>query len=806
MSYAAQIDEFSRTPQDLIVIGVRGCQNHYAALVEQLFTRTEEFDHADWVKTSVAVATDDAEAPDGTTTAETLTYSATNDATTQTPASTIVTSKSFTASIWLRVTSGTNTVTLRLRNAGSTESKDKQVTITTTWTRFFVHKLFTGTPVDNLVFVLIRLAGDDVAAVEVWGANCSQNPAAQDLELTWPYRKRVAETVSTVSVNASRCEAADAGDGNRCYYSRPSCQDPDNFNIGNSYEATPELKGFREYRFCKNDAPLALTGENVAPLIDRFDLAGQEIDPKLGVTVTERVGFTFFDDVGPGVWNPTQQGRAALVNTATGAGTFWRRFLAINRNYANPAGYLILKVGFVEAGVAESDYQQRGKFIMRNIVVRPDEKVTIDCTDRLKITKKSIPAQITDTNRTVTIINSSDTTITVDDAGEVSKPAANAAGADPDYFVIIEVNYDQAGSNKDEKMTVTDRDLVNNTLTVLRGRWGTPARNKHADGSKFREVAEFGTERSDPAGIPFGKNPLDIIRELYRYAGIADEDIDNTQFDSERDLWLFSSIDLSTADEAGVLFRRTLTKPLKVEELIRQIRELVMLLVWIDENQMVTCKLFAPPIPTETIVVLDDDSNIVEDTLTIDDADESRLTRAFLAFDLDPAEDGNAPEDYNLIEVYIALDEEEEAYYGEQLARVILTEWLRATDLLNPGQLVSRIVNRFRFGARMFKLSLEVKDDSIKVGQTVEIRTDKLQKFDGSVDPRFAVIIKKKRGRRLGVFDLDAIEMPFARVFFWAPDGLPVYDSSTDANKRYGYYSDDQGLVGTVKELGYHYW
>ena len=68
------------------------------------------------------------------------------------------------------------------------------------------------------------------------------------------------------------------------------------------------------------------------------------------------------------------------------------------------------------------------------------------------------------------------------------------------------------------------------------------------------------------------------------------------------------------------------------------------------------------------------------------------------------------------------------------------------------------------------------------------------------------VVTKKKRGRERGVFDIDGIEMPFAPIFFYAPDGLPDFTAATKANKRYGYLSDAQGLVGSPKEIGYDSW
>ena len=121
MTYAAQRDSLTRTRQDLVVLGVRECQNFYATLVQQLLTRTEEMDHADWVKTSVSVVANNATAPDGTMTADTVTFNATNDAIAQTVVGTVVTSKAFTGSVYLRVPSGAQQVTIFVRNVAGTQ-------------------------------------------------------------------------------------------------------------------------------------------------------------------------------------------------------------------------------------------------------------------------------------------------------------------------------------------------------------------------------------------------------------------------------------------------------------------------------------------------------------------------------------------------------------------------------------------------------------------------------------------------------------------------------------------------------------
>jgi hypothetical protein len=807
MSFATQRDSFSRTPQDLVIIGVRECQNHYAATVDQGLQYTEDFTNAVWTKNNLTVTANNTTAPDGTLTADKLTPSLAGGTAEQDwDTGAAVANKKFTLIFFAKVAVN-HTLRIAIRDGAGSDGATADFVMTTTqgvdgWLRCEVTIAFTGAASGNVVRAKIAPDPTTTEYAWVWGTNLYRSPGDSATTLPFPYVKRTAEAIGLVATKLSRCLAADAGDGKRCWYARPACQDPDHFNKGNTWEQTASLRGFREFRFCRHDAPLAIYGDNVAPYLDDFDSRSQEIITDKGLTDSGRISFAFFDDAGPGVWNVVQQQRGALVNTIVGSGTFWRRWYAIYRNYSNPAGYLIRKAGFVEPGVTESSYEQRGRYVMRNVKFTQDDRMVIECNERLKLGRKEIPAKISQSNVLATSIDDTTTTVKLGDVGEISTPAPNATAASPDYKVVLEIDFDVPANS--EKVNVTSRDLTLNTAVIQRARWGTTGKY-HAAGAKVREVAEFGTERSDPTGIPLAKNPVDIVVELYRYAGIDLVDIDTVTLYAERDTWLTSVVDPVTSKESGVLFRRTLTEKKKVEELIKEIRELLMLLLWVSEDQRITGKVFAPPVPSQTVVTLSDDNGLVDSSVEIDDTDESRLTRALVAWDLAAGESGDKPEDFDLIQIYIALDEEEADFYGEERAKVILSQWLRAQDLKEPSGIVSRIVSRFRRGARTFRHKLEIKDDSVKLGQTVEIDTNKLQKPDGSNDPRFVIVTKKKVAPD-GTIQIEAMEMPLARVWFYAPNELPDYDSASTSDKRYGYLTDTQGLVGSTKEPGHVAW
>ena len=799
MTYAIQRDSVIRTRQDLLVVGVRECQNHYASLVQQLLTRTNEFDHADWVKTSTTVNANTIVAPDGTTTAEEVIFNATADAIAQTPASpaVAVTSRAFTGSVWMKIPTGTQQCRIRVTNVAGTETGETVCALTTTWQRFWAHKLFSAVPVDNVVFRIIRVdaSGDTVTTLHAWGGQLYRNPSDRDAQKYFPTVTRSAEAAATVAVNASRCNIADNGDGFRCHYSRPTCQDVDNFNAGHTWETTAAMQGLREFRFCRQDAPLPLAGADVMPYLVKAPVAAQEIDPERAVTVNERITFEFEDDAGPGLWNARQSVEGGLVNTATGAGTFWRRWSAIYRNYGNPDGYLKLLKGYVEAGAVESDFQSRGKYLIRNYET-DDRRVRLVCGDRLKLTRKSIPAKITNNNYINGPLAAGDLTLTCDDGTELTEPSA-------DYTPVIVLDPDTA---TEEKCNVTA--IVGNVLTVQRGRWGTAAVAHTNTQITFHENAEFGTERTNPALAALGANIIDSIVSLYKYSGLSAAEIDTTTLNAERDTWLPTTVDTTEGTSYGPLIRRSLSQVTDVETLVRELRTLGQVFVWVNNAQQITGRVFAPIQPGQTLTTLDDDSNFVAGTISVDDNDESRISRVLIAYNLPTSASSqySVAEDFLEVRVDLDVDSEEREYYGDKRLRSILDQWLQPLDSKSAESFTTHILMRFRHGARMLSAQLEIKDDDIEIGDYVRVNTEHVQDVHGANLNSVMQVLKKREVRDNRIL-IDLLDTGlYHRYGFFAGAGLPVYTSATTAQKDYGFFGDAVGKVGSPLELGYHFW
>jgi len=123
-----------------------------------LLTQTEEFDNALWVKTNTSVVANNATAPNGTLTADTVTSNAVNSRIGQFVAFAAV---MYRFSIWLRRVSGTGVVEGTLNNFTYT-----QFSLTSTWQRFSFS--YTYPVADNNEFQIRFGSSGDV--IEMWGA------------------------------------------------------------------------------------------------------------------------------------------------------------------------------------------------------------------------------------------------------------------------------------------------------------------------------------------------------------------------------------------------------------------------------------------------------------------------------------------------------------------------------------------------------------------------------------------------------------------------------------------------------------
>jgi hypothetical protein len=221
---------------------------------------------------------------------------------------------------------------------------------------------------------------------------------------------------------------------------------------------------------------------------------------------------------------------------------------------------------------------------------------------------------------------------------------------------------------------------------------------------------------------------------------------------------------------------------------------------------MVTGKLFAPVLPTDLPTAITDDANIIAGSVSVDDNDESRISRALIAYNLPAGGSADSTDDFTNIRIELDEDAEERQNYGEARLRVILTEWLQPSGGPSAEYFTQHLIERFRNGARLFSAKLELKDDAIGLGAYIQVNTKHVQDVHGNNLNSIMQVTKKKQLDD-GTFEIEALDTGLlGRYGKYTPDGFADYTSATDTQKSYGYYSDDRGFVGSPVVPGYLYW
>lgn len=553
------------------------------------------------------------------------------------------------------------------------------------------------------------------------------------------------------------CTAADAGDGARCYYSFPTCQDSANFN-----------KTTRTYRFCLNDVPWPDSATAVYPLLKKLLRIPQRVNTRSFFSFPDSLTLDFYRD-----WSPpaadSDKG-AGFFNTGS-AGEFWRNLFSRNRNYSGRA--VRIYRGFDASGFVYSDFEQVGPDYRISAIKidRSGCRVTIE-SPLVKLRDKKLPWAINENNVVENNpLASGGTTLTVTDGGEFPDPADYSRNS-----IYVEIEDD---TNGDEIVRVTA--LAGNDLTVVRAQWGTSA-NEHAQGLRVRHVAIFGTSSKGPV------NSIDTLRDLLEWAGVATADIDTTAFDTIKALYW--------PDDDVVRIVRTTRS---IGKLMQEIRDPRGLLVYLNNSQKWTASSLQGQ--AEPTASYDDDSirnvNVMED-------DETRRTRVALWYD--PVEDSaKDPADFRKAVIVIDTDLETANNYGDEREQEITDNWLYPELAAAKVRLLAfRLITRSAHGERRIQFDLEVKDGTRYVGDTITIQTKELTDFYGTQLVVPCVIVSREEAGR-AVMRFEAIDTNYSGRFFrWGPDTMTDdYDSATEADKGYGYWGDSANRVGSSKVEGY---
>lgn len=844
MTYAANLAALDRTPQWLVYIYMTRCDNHYTVNTKpNLLLRSEDLTNAAWVSIGTPIITADA-----FTDSDGIVYDRIEDDDAgvaeykRQDSGVAAAGKTVTLSVMARrATPGDVTISV---SDGGAEIGSLTAKVGATPIRLSVTKTFTGGAVGNM---FVRLHPTDGVAASTGIADFSQMQLTEG-SFALAYQKTVAATAQT-----SICTATDQGDGARCCYSVPTCQDIANFK---TTQSGPN-PGLRLFKFCLQGSPLVKDG--VLPLLKEPTFLGQEIDPAKSVTIRERVILNFLEDTQSGNFDADKL--PGLTNTST-TGHFWRRFREIYRNYSERR--VVIKTGFI--GDAESEYQTDFDGLMKDFKINSNGTATIEVVSKLSRVRRKIPNNISDTNTVRTGFvgfgRGVPFFIDVEDASEFTDPSKLSANAE----VLIEVGYDRefqlsgvvtftegstsvTGSGTafvseiglelynriwaetDDEMhaeqisSVASQtglnlvrpytgkggqaraqyrmsnfyqllavDVVNRRIQVQGGVWTTPNDRTYAPGIKIREVIWLGSE-SATAVTP--EDAIDSAIRVLRRCGIPEADINVTALQAERDL--------AHSGTSRVDVIRLITEEIDTSDLLQELQEIGLFNVFQDGTQ-ITGKAYYPPLPNVALPTYDEASGFIAGSQSVEDNDEdNRLTRTTVAFDKRGDLDGDKPGHYFRIMTRLNATSESASGYGDRKEKTILSKNLARTGTLAAIAAGGRTLQRFRDGAKSFPFSLELKDAGLKLGDFFVASTSRIQTVIGATASRTFQVIKKKRAS-LGKWDFEALEAFGAhRVAFIGSNALPAdYDSATSAERKYAFIGDSSDRVGNAHEDGYY--
>lgn len=327
-----------------------------------------------------------------------------------------------------------------------------------------------------------------------------------------------------------------------------------------------------------------------------------------------------------------------------------------------------------------------------------------------------------------------------------------------------------------------------------RGAYGTTAAS-HADETALSESLVY----RSPLPTESGVHPVIVLRDLVNKGLIAVADVDEDSFLDEQAI-----IPSTQVQRAGVT---EIVDSARLSELITEVREQGQADLWLTEAGLVKTRLsFRSTVPGETLPVFTDEAAIVEDSLEIRNNQESRVTQCVVFYDQKTGTSGESTADFS--KVQISVDLGVEVISGPKVKR-ILAKWIeRQADAL---ALAGRIVQRFKRGARVAKLEVDLKDERLfDAGDPVALNTvDLLKKSSTSAaraDIPFQVIQKTQR-RQVGRVAIEALELAGQRQAFITPAVPPFpddYDLANTEDRQFAFIGDSNNEVGADSEDGYY--
>ena len=513
----------------------------------------------------------------------------------------------------------------------------------------------------------------------------------------------------SLEFGVSPCTATGTGDA-KCFNTLASCQDPENY-----------ATSVKTYRFCSMVSPHPV-GLDAIPSLQSVSVSPAKIDIAGGLGVRSSVSLSFNDhpssDIGIDKY---VDGRTYI---ASERGSYWTKWRARNPFYQGlPVRVLS---GYLNDDGSYSEANMQARHYVVETVNVSGGRCSITGKDPLKLADNNrAQAPKASTGTLAAALTNIATTATLEPSGvgDLEYPASG--------FVRIGA----------EVMAFT---RSGDTLTLTRGQYNTAAVAHSADAS-VQLCLEYNDQLND------------IVYDLLvNYADVDAGFIPTAEWQSEID------------DFQSGLLQTLITEPVGVQALLKELGEQAPhSLYWDERTQKIKLTCVKPP-PIDADVI-DEDGNILADSLRIKDELNMRVNTVFVYFgQIDPTR--KLDEVNNYAQTYVRVDTDTIEKYGSNKIKTIYSRWINNNNKAAALVLAAKIGRRFGFTPRSITFELDAKDSSVWAGQSVDILHHEITDFTGAAEQTtFQIVSVAERD----TYSYEAIEYSYA-------DALPEDEGGGD--------------------------
>lgn len=509
------------------------------------------------------------------------------------------------------------------------------------------------------------------------------------------YLVEIASPRCTREYGTAPCAAAVGVTGSqKCFKTLATCQDAVNYAQADVLYrfSTNRLDGLQEV----GDAPTipTLIGVNSTTAI---------LTPGKGLGVRSSVSITIQDhpwgDVGSDPYLSTRP------YNPEAAGTFWGKWLARNRYWANRK--VTVKTGYLDDNGQYDAANFRSRSYVITDITGPDANgiVTINGKDPLRFAdgeKAKIP--YASVAKLFSDIAAGDTSIVVSPAQDL-------------------LTWWDSGQRylrlENEIMLVTSQTGIGTssaTLTVTRGSMPTryePTYNASDDHKSGTSVV--------PCHWYEEQMLYDVLYHLLNsVAGIDASFLDYTNWKSLIDDQ-YSYLSISAL----------ISSPTDAKTLVTELTQLGVVVWWHDRDQKVKLKGIRPSDPA--VASLDESSNLIADSVQVMEDSAGLVTQAWMMYDLSwPLANMELLQSYRTTDVRANLDRESALQYGHPAIRMVRTRWLTSADSATAIQVNGNLLQQYATIRKVLSFSLDPKDDGFWVGDILTIQSKQVQNIYGN--------------------------------------------------------------------------